>query len=276
MKTKKIIDMKNSLRFTILIIIILLLTLVVIRSDANLANLYKTKKTTSMLLPLPLLELTMLKNGPAISEFYLISAIMHFVSENRNTKLIAQELYEGYKADPYIMETAFFLGNVLPIKKEDAKIANRYLKLSMTHRADWHIPVYIGYNLLFNLKEYEKAARYFYIATQFPGVKPYVHSMLIMAYYRENNIKNALLYLTSLYKETENPARKKILLKKIEWLQNIIDLNKEVELFYKKEGRYPENLEELVKKGYIESIPKDPFGRGYYFDKKEHKIKSKW
>ncbi len=268
--------MKNKVGFIILIIVILLLAFTIIRSDINLANLYKTKKATSILLPLPLLELIMLKNDPAISEFYLISAIMHFVSENRDTKFIAQELYQGYKVDPYIIETAFFLGNVLPVKKEDAKIANRYLKLSMTHRADWHIPVYIGYNLLFNLKEYEKAARYFYVATQFPGVKPYVHSMLIMAYYRENNIKNALVYLTSLYKETKNPARKKILLKKIEWLQNIIDLNKEVKLFYEKEGRYPEDLKELVQKGYIESIPKDPFGRGYYFDKKEHNVKSKW
>ncbi len=255
---------------------LIILGLIYIKSERILTNMYKEKEVEPLFLPLSMLDVVFLKNRPAISEFYLISAIMHFVSENRNTEFIAKELYSGYKADPYIKETVFFLGNVLPIKKEDIKIANRYLRLAAPYGIDWHIFLYMGYNFLFNLKEYEKAARFFYVASKLPGAKPYVQSMLIMAYYRKNDIRGALLYLTALYKETDNPARKKLLLKKIEWLQNIIELNEKVKIFYKKEGRYPKDLKEMVDKGYIQEIPKDPFGRGYYFDKKAKIVKSKW
>ncbi len=269
--------MKTRKLSTIIIVFLLaILGFIYIKSEKALTNLYKEKEVEPLFLPISMLDVAFLKNRPAISEFYLISAIMHFVSENRDTEFIAKELYLGYKADPYIKETVFFLGNVLPIKKEDIEIANRYLRLAASYGIDWHIFLYMGYNFLFNLKEYEKAARFFYIASKLPGAKPYVQSMLIMAYYRKNDIRGALLYLTALYKETENPARKKLILKKIEWLQNIIELNEQVKLFYKKEGRYPKNLKEMVDKGYIQEIPKDPFGRGYYFDKKAKIVKSKW
>ncbi len=266
----------KKLRLIIFFIFILALAFTYIESETEFTKHYNTEETTSLFLPLPLLKFIMLKNAPAIAEFYLISGIMQYVSENRNTPFIAKELYSGYKVDPYIKETIFFLGNVLPIKKEEIKIAHKYLRLAASCGLDWHIFLYIGYNLLFNLKEYEKATRFFYVASKLPGAKPYVQSMLIMAYYRKNDIKSALLYLTSLYKETDNPARKRLLLKKIEWLQNIIELNEKIKLFYKKEGRYPESLRELVDKGYISEVPKDPFGRGYYFDKKNKTVKSRW
>lgn len=267
---------KLKKNFMGIFLISLIFALLSIESTKNLTELYRKRSTVPISIPLSVSKLIFLKNYPAIAEFYLISGIMHFVSKSKDTEFIAKELYNGYKADPYIKETIFFLGNVVPIKKEEIEMANKYLKLSATYGIDWHIFLYIGYNLLFNLKEYEKAARYFYIASKLPGAKPYVHSMLIMAYYRKNDIKSALLYLITLYKDTENPGRKKFLLKKIEWLQNIVELNKKVKMFYEKEKRYPDSLKELLHKGYIKEIPIDPFGKGYYFDKKTHTVKSKW
>ncbi|MEO0283438.1 MAG: hypothetical protein ABIM03_06005, partial [candidate division WOR-3 bacterium] len=42
------------------------------------------------------------------------------------------------------------------------------------------------------------------------------------------------------------------------------DLNKALKKFYENEKRMPENLEEMIIKKYIDSIPKDPFGGKYY------------
>jgi len=40
-----------------------------------------------------------------------------------------------------------------------------------------------------------------------------------------------------------------------------------VSIFKEKYGRIPKNLNELVMKGIIESIPKDPYGGEFYIDK---------
>ncbi len=269
-------ELSQRLNIIVSVFFILILSYIWIQTESKITKKFKEEASTNIYVPLSMTNLMLLRNEPAISEFYLITGIMQFVSDARNMELIAKELYTGYKADPYIKETIFFLGNVLPIKKDEAKIANKYLKIAATHKLDWHIFLYIGYNLLFNLKDYDKAARFFYIASKLPGAKPYVQSMLIMAYYRKNDIEGALLYLNSLYKEAKTTARKKLILKKMEWLQNIIELNKKIKMFYKKEHRYPENLKELVILGYIKEIPKDPFGKGYYFDKKTHRVRSKW
>jgi len=52
-----------------------------------------------------------------------------------------------------------------------------------------------------------------------------------------------------------------------------LGMDQALKTFYADEGRYPTNLDELVSKGTISSIPKPPAGMKYDYDPKTATIK---
>ncbi|HDN97698.1 MAG: hypothetical protein DRP67_04510 [Candidatus Omnitrophota bacterium] len=57
-------------------------------------------------------------------------------------------------------------------------------------------------------------------------------------------------------------------LKKAEGLKEVIYLRNKINTFQIEEGRYPNSLEELVEKGYIDEIPRPPKGMEFVYDPK--------
>ena len=49
---------------------------------------------------------------------------------------------------------------------------------------------------------------------------------------------------------------------------DVTSINKAIELFNAQEGRFPENLDELVTKKYLAQIPTPPFGTKIEYDSK--------
>jgi hypothetical protein len=53
----------------------------------------------------------------------------------------------------------------------------------------------------------------------------------------------------------------------------LASLNQAVQLFYAQEGRYPKDLNELVKEKYLPKIPDPPYGTKMSYDAAEGKVK---
>ncbi|MCD6419920.1 MAG: hypothetical protein J7L41_04305 [Synergistetes bacterium] len=222
-----------------------------------------------------LMRFIFLDNRVAVSQYYLIRVAMDIFRICKYSSLECERLYLSYKADPNNSAALFFLANVVPCNKRGAITVLRYLKASLCIKDTWRGYMYIGFLYYFYLEDYSRAAKYFRLSARMPNSKPYVRSLALMAYYRSGRLTLAKQYLLSVYHSTNDKRRKKILLRKIRWIDTLIILNKTVVFFKKIEGRYPRTLRELVEKGYIKKIPVDPFGKGYYIDPNTHRVKSR-
>jgi len=234
------------------------------------------KSDTQSLGPLPgLISVLFLNNGAAVSQYYLVWVAMDVFKLYSLTRLESERLYLSYKADPRNVDALFFLANVVPYDRASAKLVIKYLKRSLCIRDTWKGYMYIGFLYYFYLRNYGRAVKYFKLSASMSGSRPYVKSLAFMAYYRAGRLRLAKQYLLSVYSSTKNKRRKRILRRKIRWIDTLIALNRLVKLFREREGKYPCNLEELVEKGYLKKVPPDPFGRGYYIDSKTHLVKSR-
>jgi hypothetical protein len=54
---------------------------------------------------------------------------------------------------------------------------------------------------------------------------------------------------------------------------DVVAINKAIELFGTQEGRYPTDLNELVTKGFMRSIPKPPYGMKIVYDATKGEVK---
>ncbi|MCM8772811.1 MAG: hypothetical protein NC926_01225 [Candidatus Omnitrophica bacterium] len=61
-------------------------------------------------------------------------------------------------------------------------------------------------------------------------------------------------------------------MKKAKAMEDILYLKNKINTFQIQEGRYPESLDELVEKKYIEKIPNPPKGMKFVYDPKTGKV----
>ncbi len=64
-------------------------------------------------------------------------------------------------------------------------------------------------------------------------------------------------------------------IKKAKAMDEILYLKNKINTFQIQEGRYPNSLEELVEKGYIEKLPEPPEGMKFYYNPKTGNVEVK-
>jgi len=81
-------------------------------------------------------------------------------------------------------------------------------------------------------------------------------------------------YFEDLLHREKDPQKLVWIEAKVEWLKTIVFLEDAAREFKRRFGRYPQELSELVKAGIIRDIPKDTFGKGFFWDNKEERVKT--
>lgn len=76
----------------------------------------------------------------------------------------------------------------------------------------------------------------------------------------------AISLLQGMLKNTADKNTKRLISARVTRLEGLILLRDAVKIFRVKEGRSPDQLEELVDKRYLKELPQDPFRRGYGLD----------
>uniref|UniRef100_A0A7V4E315 Tetratricopeptide repeat protein n=1 Tax=candidate division WOR-3 bacterium TaxID=2052148 RepID=A0A7V4E315_UNCW3 len=138
---------------------------------------------------------------------------------------------------------------------------------------NWQHYFDIGFINYMIIKNYEEAGYYFYLAAQLPQTWRISERWAAFSYGKSPKKEFAEILWQDIYNSTDNPQLKKIAKRGLKVLKREKDLEylqKAVDKFIKEKKKVPVSLLELYKEGYIDSIPKEPFG--YFYKIKNGKV----
>ena len=204
------------------------------------------------------------------ADFQLLQAIF-FVGEKIQRKEVIDEA--GWKhfdrmitavtdLDPYFHDAYYFAGAMYSWETGQFQKAIQVLKKGMEYRSwDRRLPFRIGFIYFYFLKDNQKGAEFIAKAAQMPGAPKYYATLASRLAYYAGDYKGSLLILKVLLEENrQNATIRNHYQKRITAIERAISIEEALRHFRDQNGTLPEHLEELVRAGFITSIPEDPYG----------------
>ncbi|WP_457681042.1 hypothetical protein [Thermovibrio sp.] len=186
-------------------------------------------------------------------------------------KRIVHNVKVMVKLDPYYFDPYYFLGSYVPWQVKDDKELlekiNLTLKRGMSYVHDWRLLFFIGFNYFYFLKDKEKGAYYLKIAANMKGAPSYLKLLVPRLYAESGRYQLAVIETAQELKRTKSEALRKELERRLKALIILRDLNLALERYREVYRKCPDSLKELVEKGFIPSVPKDPYGGKFYIEK---------
>lgn len=131
---------------------------------------------------------------------------------------------------------------------------------------DWRIPYYLATTYHINLKNREKAAFYFELASRTPGAPLTIQSMPARYGKYTDTREQTKQIWTSIYESSNDAVVKGRALNFIKQLDFLDVLEKGVSIYRQRYGKYPSNLDDLVRVRILKEIPKSPIGLEFYIN----------
>jgi hypothetical protein len=125
---------------------------------------------------------------------------------------------------------------------------------------DWLIPFLGGFNYFYFLQNNVKAVELLVTASQRPGPSEQLLSLASRLMYKEKKTENALVFLESLARRTEDKRLKKDYETRIRAFQARLVLERSVAAFRQQFRHFPHSLHQMVESGVLKEIPQDPYG----------------
>lgn len=135
---------------------------------------------------------------------------------------------------------------------------------------EWRLGTDLGFLYFWHLHDYDDAARAYLEASKNPQAPEWVRIMAARMADRGDALQTSKLVWSQIYQTTSNKQIRKEAIGHLEGLKAIDDerhLDALSEQFRQKFGRYPDSIEELRDKGYLQGIPVDPAGYPYRIGK---------
>lgn len=172
-------------------------------------------------------------------------------------------LLNPYNEDAYYFAQATFTWHVGRIKE-----INHLLKYVMKYRTwDFKLPYFLGFNYAYFLKDYDKAAKYYKIAGEMTHSTLF-NKLAARYFYEGGSTGLAISYMKFLIAAERDKKRKQEYKIRLQALEGIDKIEKAILKYKNKYQKIPENIEVLIKEGFLKELPKDPYGGIYYIDKK--------
>ena len=137
---------------------------------------------------------------------------------------------------------------------------------------DWHLYYDLGY-LYYDLKDYRGAADAFERGSKVSNANPLLKVLAARSAQHGGEPQTAQLLWTSVLETThEKHLRANAIwhLRALQADQDTKDLERVVNTYRERTGRFPANFEELVRAGWLRSLPVDPRGEEYQIDSAGH------
>ena len=213
-----------------------------------------------------------------LADMFYIRGILDISGEFDSPAIRIERVQSDFSAalslDPKLVQGYFFASIVLGHDRESIAKAIDFLeKHKGLNNSEWRIPYWLGFSY-YELGNYRKAVDNYREASLLPGAPDFLKSNPVMLYYKAGKADLGVVYLRGLLDSLKEKSQAEWITVKLEWLENIVALEKKALDFKVRFGRAILSLEELAESGLIESLPKDPFGQGYYWDKETERVKS--
>jgi tetratricopeptide (TPR) repeat protein len=251
---------------------IFLLALIILLSSFSTRIFGLNKPKNYYVPPYAYLDIMSGNFRPLVAQMFLIRGIMSIAEKDpQSFDFILDNLKLAAQLDPKLTYAYIVAGIIAPRNGQELRRATIFMKQGMENAPDdWRLPFWIGFNYM-QMGDNLKAAEYYRRASTLPRAPNYVKSMTAFYYYQADKSDMALVYLESVRNYIKNSHTLQNIDLKITWLQNIVFLEEKVKAFRQASGRWPDDLDELVKAGLIDKIPHDTFGKGYELDKNQAK-----
>lgn len=179
---------------------------------------------------------------------------------------MSRTLHAAVKLDPYNMDAYYFAQATLVWDAQQVKLANELLEYGMHYRTwDFYLPFYAGFNYAYFLKDYAKAAHYYKLAGDISGSELSI-SLAGRYLYESGQSELAISYLTVMLQGVRNEAIKKTFTIRLQALKEGRRIELARDRYLKEKNHLPASIEELLRQGYLEGMPVDPYGGRFYFE----------
>jgi len=173
--------------------------------------------------------------------------------------------------DPHYIDP--YLVGALTMAREgsDYERAFQLLDKGMRNNPDeWLLPLDAGFYALMDLKDYPKAIDYFMKASKIEGCPPEVDRLIAGAFLRKGDKVSSIKFWLDIYNSTTDERIKEVSYNHIYDLKIDLDLEmlqKAIDNYKEKKGKFPPSLSALVREGFLREIPIDPDGRSYRYNR---------
>jgi len=204
-----------------------------------------------------------------LSDFLLLRTITFFGERvmadqplsDKDWRFIIGSLDAVTDLDPYFLDPYILGEGLLTWESGKVEEANRLLEKGRKYRTwDWQMPFYLGFNYFYFLGDNNKGAEYLLEAGRLPDSLSFLPELASRIGYYGGKSKEATVFLKGILAQTHDRQLKARLEKRLLALERAASLEELVARFKKEHGRLPENVEELVAKGYLQKLPEDPYG----------------
>jgi hypothetical protein len=134
---------------------------------------------------------------------------------------------------------------------------------------EWILPFSAGFLCYNTLHDYARARGYFENVIGIPGAPSTAKRFYAEMYRRLGDKRTSLKYWSEIYDSADSSY-----VRQVSWLHvhdlsievALEDLGRQVDAFRHDRGALPGRLEDLVREGYLTSVPVDPEGHRYLYD----------
>jgi hypothetical protein len=211
-----------------------------------------------------------------VGEALILDVLMYFgglvTKEQANLQVppdyqaMSRLLHASVKLDPYNTDAYYFAQSILVWDVKQVKVANNLLEYGMKYRSwDWNLPFFAGFNYAYFLQDYPHAAQNYMRAGQLSGNDLFVN--LAGRYLNEAGQNDlAIAYLSTMAKGARNKAIKDTITTRLKALEEVRSIEVARDACRRATGRLPVSVEDLVQSGYLQKLPKDPYGGRFYLE----------
>jgi tetratricopeptide (TPR) repeat protein len=182
---------------------------------------------------------------------------------------MARMLSNAVKLDPYNMD-AYYLSQAAFVwdVKDSARDINRLLIYGMRYRTwDYSLPFFAGFNAAYFLHDYRSAADFMKRAAELSG-DPLSANLSARYFHEAGRTELGILFISSMEQGAKDEKVKKAFRIRKEALLGAQSIAEAVARYKEMLKINPASIEELVNKGFIKIVPKDPYGGQYYLTDK--------
>ena len=210
---------------------------------------------------------------------HLLLKVASFIGRNRTISIkewkeIALVLEQCLRLDPYFEQTYIYVQGLLAWRGKMPEKAISLLDISRRHRPwDWRPGYYMAFDWYYFLKDYSRASEAFLEAAKIKGAPVLLAVLGGRFALKGGRTQAAIVLLESMLQDPEiDKHKEKEISDRITVLRGVLLLENAVKKYKIQYNAYPDSLQTLIDKGFLDKFPENPYAKQYFYEKKDGRV----